>query len=97
MYPVHRLSSMTVLPIEISVPIQATNRAYGNFYTDYLKVGVYSIRKFIGGAIYTKIGLCKLFPCINETSDPTKHKLRNFIELVGLPYYLHSDNHGNLK
>ena len=43
-------------------------RQHGKLYTDYLNVGVFSVRKFIGGAIYTnKLGFNKFFPCINDT------------------------------
>ena len=52
-----------------------------------------SIRQFIGGTLYTsKLGFKKFFPCINETSQETGHTLKRFIELVGLPPSLHSDN-----
>ena len=74
------------------------SRQYGTFYVDYLKVGVTSIRQFIGGNLYTnKLGFKKFFPCTNETSKETGHSLRMFIEFVGLPFSLHSDNHSNFK
>ena len=74
------------------------SRQYGTFYVDYLKVGVTSIRQFIGGTLYTnKLGFKKFFPCTNETSKETGHSLRMFIEFVGLPFSLHSDNHSNFK
>ena len=74
------------------------SRQYGTFYTDYLKVSVKSIRGFIGGVIYTnKIGFKKFFPCENEKGEETGRSLRTFIEMVGLPYSLHSDNHTNFK
>ena len=74
------------------------SRRYGGFYVDYLKVGVKSIRQFIGGTLYTnKLGFKKFFPCVNETSAETGHTLKSFIELVGLPPSLHSDNHSNFK
>ena len=44
-----------------------------------------------------KLGFKKFFPCINETQEETSHSLRSFIEIVGLPAALHSDNHTNLK
>ena len=44
-----------------------------------------------------KLGFKKFFPCINETQEETSHSLRSFIEIVGLPVALHSDNHSNLK
>ena len=74
------------------------SRRYGGFYVDYLKVGVKSIRQFIGGTLYTnKLGFKNFFPCSNETSGETGHTLKSFIELVGLPPSLHSDNHSNFK
>ena len=44
-----------------------------------------------------KLGFKKFFPCINETQEETSHSLCSFIEIVGLPAALHSDNHSNLK
>lgn len=74
------------------------SRQYGTFYVDYLKVGVTSIRQFIGGTLYTnKLGFKKFFPCSDETSTETGHTFRLFIEFVGLPFSLHSDNHNNFK
>ena len=73
-------------------------RQYGKLYIDYLKVGVCSVRKFIGGTIYTnKLGLNKFFPFIKYTPNKTGHTLYIFIDIVGLPYYLHSYNHINFK
>ena len=73
-------------------------RRYGTFYVDFLKTGITSVRQFIGGTLYTnKTGFKKFFPCTNETSEQTAHTLRSFIELVGLPASLHSDNHRNFK
>ena len=43
------------------------------------------------------MGFKKFFPCSNETSEETGHTLKSFIELVGLPPSLHSDNHSNFK
>ena len=52
------------------------------------------MRQFTGGTLYTnKIGFKKFFPCSHETSAETEHTLTGFIELVGLPPTLHSDNH----
>jgi hypothetical protein len=74
------------------------SRQYGNFYVDYLKVGVTSIRQFIGGTLYTnKLGFKKFFPYSNETSVETGHTLKLFVEFVGLPFSMHSDNHKNFK
>ena len=74
------------------------SKRYGGFYVDFLKTGVKSVRQFIGGTLYTnKLGFKKFFPCTNETSEETGSTLRSFIELVGLPASLHSDNHGNFK
>ena len=74
------------------------SRQYGSFYTDYLKVSVKSIRGYIGGVLYTnKVGFKKFFPCDTEKGEDTGRTLRHFIELVGLPYSIHSDNHSNFK
>ena len=74
------------------------SKRYGPFYVDFLKSNVTSIRQYIGGTLYTnKLGFKQFFPCTNETSEETGATLRSFIELVGLPPALHSDNHGNFK
>ena len=74
------------------------SKQYGTFYTDYLKVSVKSIRGYIGGTIYTnKLGFKKFFPAESEQGKETSRSLRNFIEMVGLPYSIHSDNHQNFK
>ena len=74
------------------------SKRYGLFYTDYLKVSVKSLRGFIGGVVYTnKLGFKKFFPCSTETGEETGRTIRSFIEFVGLPYSIHSDNHGNFK
>jgi hypothetical protein len=74
------------------------SRQYGTFYTDFLKVAVKSIRGYIGGVIYTnKAGFKKFFPCESEKGEETGRSLRSFIEIVGLPFSLHSDNHSNFK
>ena len=39
----------------------------------------------------------KLLYCINDNSEKNGNKLQNFTKLVRIPYYLHSDNHGNFK
>ena len=69
-----------------------------HIYTDYLKVSVKSIRAYIGGTIYTnKLRFKKFFPAESEQGEETGHSLRNFIEMVSLPYSIHSDNHQNFK
>ena len=74
------------------------SKQYGTFYTYFLKVAVKSIRGFIGGVLYTnKIGFKKFPPCESEKVQETGRSLRSFIEMVGLPYSLHSDNHSNFK
>ena len=74
------------------------SRHYGTFYVDFLKIAVKSIRGFIGGMLYcNKLGYKKFFPCTSETQEETSHSLRSFIEIVGLPASLHSDNHNNLR
>ena len=73
-------------------------RQYGRFYVDYLKVGVTSIRQCIGGTLYTnKVGFKKFFPCSSEISEEIGHTLKLFIEFVGLPFSMHSDNHKNFQ
>ena len=70
---------------------------YDTFYVDFLKIGVKSIRGYIGGMLYcNKLGFKKFFPCTSETQDETSHSLRSFIEIIGLPTSLHSDNHNIL-
>ena len=57
-----------------------------------------SIRGYIGGMLYcNKLGFKKFIPCVNETQEETSHSLRSFIELIGLPVALHSDNINNLR
>ena len=71
---------------------------YGTFYVDYLKVGVKSVRQFIGVIfILTNLDSIKFFPCSNETSAETGHTLMEFVEFFGLPPTLHSYNHKNFK
>ena len=73
-------------------------RGYGTFYTDYLKVSTKSIRGYIGGVIYTnKLGFKKFFPCENEQGSETGRTLKTFVEMVGLPAAMHSDNHRNFS
>ena len=74
------------------------SKRYGLFYTDYLKVSIKSLRGFIGGVVYTnRLGFKKFFPCSSETGEETGRTISSFIELVGLPYSIHSDNHSNFK
>ena len=74
------------------------SRQYGTFYTDFLKVSVKSLRGYIGGVVYTnKIGFKKFFPCESEKGEETGRSMKTFIEMVGLPYSIHSDNHNNFK
>ena len=73
-------------------------KQYGRFYTDYLKVNVKSLRGYIGGILYTnKLGFKKFFPASSERGEETGRSIRSFIEMVGLPYSIHSDNHNNFK
>ena len=73
-------------------------RGYGSFYCDYLKMGIKSIRGYIGGVIYAnKTDFKKFYPCKSETGEETGRSLKSFIEVVGLPCSLHSDNHSNFK
>ena len=74
------------------------SRHYSTFYVDFLNVAVKSIRGFMGGMLYcNKLGYKKFFTCTSETQEETSHSLRSFIENVGLPVSLHSDNHKNLR
>ena len=74
------------------------SRRYGPFYVDCLKMGVTSVRQYIGGTLYTdRLGFKKFYPCTCETSAETGSTLRSFVDMVGLPPSLHSDNHGNFK
>ena len=74
------------------------SRIFGKFYCDYLKVNATSIRGYKGGVVYTNgLGFYKFLPCENETSETTGRTLRYFLHVIGLPYSLHSDNHGNFK
>ena len=73
-------------------------KGYGTFYCDFLKCNVESIRGYTGGVVFTnKVGFKKFFPCSSETGEETGRSLKQFIELVGLPSSLHSDNHRNFK
>ena len=74
------------------------SRRYGTFYCDYLKATFKSVRGFIGGVLYTnKQSFKKFFPCTSETSHETGRTIRSFIDIIGLPYSIHSDNHSNFK
>ena len=73
-------------------------KVYGSFYCDYLKMPVPSLCGFIGGVLYTnKLSFLKFVPCASETSETTGQTFRNFIEIVGLPYAMHLDNHKNFS
>ena len=73
-------------------------RGHGNFYCDYLKSSVKSIRGHIGGVLYTnKCGFKKFYPCSTESGAETGSSLKSFVEFVGLPAGMHSDNHKNFK
>ena len=74
------------------------SRRHGSFYCDYLKVSTKSIRGYIGGVLYTnRIGFKKFYPCQTEGGNETGHSLRSFVDVIGLPYAMHSDNHTNFK
>ena len=63
----------------------------GLFYVDTLKSKVKSIRGYNVGNLYTnKLGFRKFFPMEKESETPST--LQYFIELVGLPPAIHSDN-----
>ena len=71
---------------------------FGKFYCDYLKSNVVSVRGFKGGVLYAnRTGFYKFVPCENETGENTNRSLQYFINVVGLPYSVHADNHRNFK
>ena len=73
-------------------------RQHGTFYADFVKSKVKSLRGFIGGVVYTnKLGFISFFPTHDERSTSTASTLKAFVDIVGLPYSLHTDNHGNFK
>ena len=52
----------------------------------------------MGGTIYcNKLGFKKFFPCSSEIQEKTGASLRYFIEIIGLPTSIYSDNHNNFK
>jgi len=62
------------------------------FYVDTLFSKVKSVRGFTCGNLYTNnLGFKKFFPM--ETVGESHNSLQYFIELVGIPHALHSDNH----
>jgi hypothetical protein len=63
----------------------------GNFYVDTLFSKVKSIRGYTCGNVYTNsIGFRKFFPMDSKSQSPAS--LQSFIQLVGVPPSLHSDN-----
>ena len=73
-------------------------KGYGDFYGDYLKVSCKSMRGYIGGVLYTnRVGFKRFYPCSSKAGEETGRSLKSFIEFVGLPSSLHSDNHKNFK
>ena len=66
---------------------------HGDFYADYLKCAVKSIRGFIGGTVCTnKLGFKKFYPMMTEQGKENSNTLRSFIQLIGIPRKLHTDN-----
>ena len=56
------------------------------------------LEDLLGGTVYTNnLRFKKFFPCSDKTSEHTGHTLRIFIELVGIPTSLHSENHNNFR
>ena len=56
------------------------------------------MRQFVGGNFYTtRLWFQTFFPCSNETLEDTGNTLRRFVEFVGIPPTLHSDNNKNFK
>ena len=73
-------------------------RQFGTFYVDYLKVNVKSVRGYIGGSVYTnKLGFKKFYPHSDEKGQSTAAGFRNFIDIIGLPFSIHADNHSNYR
>ena len=73
-------------------------RQFGTFYVDYLKVSSRSVQGYIGGTLYTnKLGFKKFFPHEDETGKSTASGFRTFIDMIGLPYSIHSDGHNNFS
>lgn len=71
---------------------------FDKFYYDYLKVKATLICGYKGGVIYTNgLGFYKFLPCKNESTETTGRTLRYFLHVIGFPYSLHSNNHGNFK
>lgn len=64
----------------------------GLFYVDTLFAKVKSIRGFTCGNLFTNcVGFRKFFPM--DSQKQSVHSLQHFIEVVGLPHAIHSDNH----
>ena len=73
-------------------------KGFGSFYAEYLKLKTNSIWVYVSGVVSTnKLGFYKFITCDNETSENTGRSSRHFIEVVGLPYSLHLDDHSNFK
>ena len=71
---------------------------HGQFYTDYVKSSVESIRGFIGGNMYVnKLGFKAFFPMMSEKGAESAGTLHSFIQLIGIPKSMHSDNHKNFS
>ena len=73
-------------------------KVFGSFYCAFLKVEVKSVRGYVGGVMYTnKASFYKFVPCSDEKGQETGRSFRYFLNVVGLPFAMHSDNHSNFK
>ena len=71
---------------------------FGHFSVDTLKSNVKSIRGYVCGNVYTnRCGFKKFYPMSNFGGLESRSTLMHFIQGVGIPSSLHSDNHGNFS
>jgi len=71
---------------------------FGKFSVDTVKAKVKSIRGFTCGNVYiNRCGFKKFYGMHDFTSLSSRETLVNFIQSVGIPAALHSDNHSNFK
>lgn len=69
---------------------------FGLFSVDTVTAKVKSIRGFTCGNVYiNRCGFKKFYGMYDFTSLSSRDTLVNFIQAVGIPAALHSDNHGN--
>jgi hypothetical protein len=71
---------------------------FGKFSVDTVKAKVKSIRGYTCGNVYiNRCGYKKFYGMHDFASLSSRDTLVNFIQHVGIPAALHSDNHGNFK